>query len=339
MRWDIVLFLKGYPAKYRFGDIHYFLMGVAADKLEEFATLCRDRFPDSAVFFDPAHADQFTAFGFRHEAEDQQAAIDLAYGCLNGFIDGASLILGHELPRHGPIAIIREGDQDDARVCLMIGQQWSYFDSHDDSSAAWIDQAAQIFKELWPFFDVVAGIHARRNSPLASQLLYSMQMYRYGVSATMDGVEFICKWSAFEGLVSVGQSPKRRTIIERLEALFVDRKTDITAVVNNLWAVRNNAVHEARISGAVSPMEQLDELFLGVAIFATAHLDRAESLEQLWSFAPLFQMPSFVKKTRPGRHRILGGAMPAARAVGGGKHIDGLFALHARIMSGEVRLQ
>jgi hypothetical protein len=333
MRWDLVFFLKGYPAKYRFGDKHYFLMAVTAEKLAELATVCRERFPDSAVFFDPAQADQFTAFGYRCEAEDQQAAIDLAYTCLNGFIDGASLILGHELPRHGPVAFIREADDDDARICLMIGPQWSYFDSHDGSSEAWADQAAQIFKQLWPFFDVIAGIHARRETALANQLIYSLQMYRYGVSAALAGVEFICKWSALEGLVSVTERPKRRRIVERLETLFADRKAEIATTVNALWDVRNNAVHEARLSGAVSPMQQLDELFLGVAIFAIAHLDLAESLEQLWSFAPVFQIPSFVKKTRTGRHRILGGAMPAARAIGGGRHIDGLFAIHAQIMA------
>jgi len=247
-------------------------------------------------------------------------------------MDGASLLLGHESPRLGPI-MIREGDQDDAHLCLLFDSQWSYFDSHDESSVSWAGQSEQIFKQLWPFFDVVAGVHARQATPLAQQLLYSMKMYRQGARASMDGVEFICKWSALEGLVSVGEQPKRQKLVERLEALFIDRKAEIPAIVSKLWAIRNNAVHEARVSGVAEPIQQVDELFLGVSTFAIAHLDQADSLEQLWVFAPSFQMPAFVKQTRPGRYRILGGTMPAARRPGGGKLIDAVFAAHARMLA------
>jgi hypothetical protein len=292
----------------------------------------RERFPDSAVFFDPKQPEQFTAFGFRGEAEDQQDAIDRALECLDGFIDGASLLLGHELPRLGPV-MIREGDEDDAGLCMVFDAQWTYFDSHDESSRAWAEQSAQIFKQLWPFFDVVAGVHTRRATPLAQQLLYSMKMYRRGASASMDGVEFICKWSALEGLVSVGAHPKRQKLVERLEALFPDRKAEMSTTVGKLWDVRNNAVHEARVSGVAESIQQVDELFLGVSIFAIAHLDRADALEQLWAFAPTFQVPSFAKQTRPGRWRILGGTMPAALGEGRGKHIEALFAAHARTLA------
>lgn len=341
MRWDIVLFLKGYPARYRFGDAHYFMLAVRTEKLEELSELSKARLPDSAPFFDAARADQFTAFGIRVDADDQQAAIDLAHDCLNGFIDGASLILGHELPRQGPLAIIREGSDDDSSVVLLVGPQWTYMNPPGGSSSSWEAQSAQIFKELWPFFDVVAQVHARRDTDLAKQLLYSIKMYRHGVSAAMEGVEFICKWSALEGLVSAGARLKRETLVSRLRALFVARSEEMTTIVNGLWKARNDAVHEARAfrsaqlkesSPLAGPIQQTDELFLGVAIFAISHLDKAESLDALWSLAPAFEVPSFARQTRPGRFRIMGGTMPVARGLREGKYLDTLFAPGAREM-------
>jgi hypothetical protein len=331
MRWDLVFFLKGYPARYRFGDANYFMIGVDADELGRLAKVEEEAEPKTTAFFDPEKPEQFTAFGFRGEADDQQAAIDRALQCLQGFLDGASLLLGHESPRIGPV-MIREGDRDDARLCLLMDAQWTYMDSHDETSRAWSEQSAQVFKHLWPFFDVVAAVHDRSVTPLAEQLVYSMKMYRRGATASLDGVEFICKWSALEGLVSVGEYPKRRKIVERLEALFRDRQAEISVLVEKLWKIRNNAVHEARPGQVAEPIQRVDELFLGVAVFAIAHLNRANSLDELWSFAPTFAVPAFAKNTRPGRWRILGGTMPTATSQYGGKVIEAHFAAHARAL-------
>jgi hypothetical protein len=225
--------------------------------------------------------------------------------------------------------MIREDDDDDAWLCLLFPEQWTFMDSHDNASRDWADRSEHIFKQLWPFFDVVAGVHARHASPLAEQLAYSLKMYRRGATASEAGVEFICKWSALEGLVSPGDSAIRRTIVERLETLFSDRKHDIEPLIAELWKRRNKAVHTARATGAVSPMDSIDELFLGVAVFALAHLDRAESLQELWAFASSFDVPSFARQTRPGRYRIDGGSMPFRQQKGVGKHIEALFAAHA----------
>jgi len=332
VRWDIVFFLKGYPAKYRFRDVNYFMIPVMAAELERLAEVERARFGDRELFFGPSKPEVFTAFGFRGEADDQDAAINRALGCLNGFLDGASLFMGHESPRIGPVLIRKPGD-DDARLCLYFAAQWSYFDSHDEQSVAWEKQATEIYKQVWPFFDVVAGLHARSGTPLAQQLVYSMKMYRRGATTAIDGVEFICKWSALEGMVSDGGSPIRRTMIARLEALFTERKTEIECIVNKLWAIRNDVVHEAHAEGVVDAIQEVDRFFLGVAVFAIAHLDRANSLGELWAFAADYHLPASAQNTHPGRWRILSATMPAATARGYGKMIEELFATNARTLS------
>lgn len=347
MRWDVVLFLKGYPVKYRFGDAHYFMRAVVPGKLEALAQLLRSKLPGGEEFFDSSHPELFTAFGYRGDAKNQNHAIQIAQDRLAGFIDGVSLLVGHELPRLGSLVIVREGNDEGALIGLLFGSQWTYIKSNDQNAEdAWEEGSSKLFKQLRPFFDVVTDIHARCGTPLARQLIYSMKMYRHGVSAVMEGVEFICKWSALEGVVCAGAKRKRQTLLQRLSALFSERQAEIEATVANLWNVRNEAVHEARAFRSsqltdshplVRPIARVDELFLGVVVFALAQLDDVDSLDALWEVAPTFTLPDFSKQIRPGRYRIEGTTWPVAQEPEGGKHLDALFAAGEPLSNPDLR--
>jgi hypothetical protein len=340
MRWDVALFLKGYPAEFRFAAPHYFMCGVTATKLREIAHFARPQFPEAADFFDPTHPEQFSVFGFRGEADSQNAAVLFAQDCLAGIIDGLSVLLGHEQPVHAPLAILREGENADTQLGMLFGTQWTYIRTTDqEAEDRWTNHRPELFKQLWPFFDVVAGLHARSDTALARQLSHSMKMYRQGASAVMEGVEFICKWTALEGLVCAGvQWRKFEALKKRLPSLFPTRQQEIGTMVTNLWKARNEAVHEARAFRSphvtnshplVGPIGNVDELFLGVATFAIAQLQNVDSVEALWDTASTFVLPDFAKHIRPGRFRIQGTTATLMDVPGGGDHLDGLFAAGA----------
>lgn|GEM_PF-4980381 len=340
MRWDVVLFLKGYPAEFRFAAPHYFMCGVGETKLKEIAHFARPQFPEDAAFFDSTQHEQFSAFGFRGEADSQNAAVLFAQDCLAGIIDGLSIILAHQQPVHAPLALLRAGNDEDTQLGMLFGTQWVYIRTTDqDAEDRWANHRPVLFKQLWPFFDVVAGLHLRSHTPLAGQLRHSMKMYRQGASAIMEGVEFICKWSALEGLVCAGVHRRKfEALKKRLPSLFPTRQKEIETMVANLWKARNEAVHEARAfrplhvtnsHPLVGPIASVDELFLGVATFAIAQLHNVDSVEALWDTAPTFVLPEFAKHVRPGRFRIQGTAVKLMGVPGGGDFLDALFSAGA----------
>ncbi len=340
MRWDVVLFLRGYPAEFRFAAPHYFMCGVGETKLKEIAHFARPKFPDSAAFFDSTQHEQFSAFGFRGEADSHNAAVLFAQDCLAGIIDGLSIILGHQQPVHAPLALLRAGDDEDTQLAMLFGTQWVYIRTTDqDAEDRWAGHRPILFKQLWPFFDVVAGLHARSDTALARQLSHSMKMYRQGASAGMEGVEFILKWSALEGLVCAGVYKRKFDALKkRLPSLFPSRQEEIEMMLTKLWKARNEAVHEASAFRSpnvtnshplVGPIANADELFLGVATFAIAQLNNVDSVEALWDTASTFALPDFAKHLRPGRFRIQGTAVKLLDVPGGGDFLDALFAAGA----------
>jgi len=342
VRWDVVLFLKGYPAEFRFAAPHYFVCGVAEAKLKEIVHFARPRFPEAADFFDTTRPEQFSAFGFRGEADSQNAAVLFAHDCLAGIIDGLSVILGHDQPAHGPLAIIREGHSEDTHMGMLFGTQWTCIRTTDqEAEDRWASQRPALFEQLWPFFDVVARLHLRSDTALARQIVHSMKMYRQGASAVMEGIEFICKWSALEGLVCAGVHRRKfNALKQRLPLLFSTRQEEIETMVTSLWKARNEAVHEARAFRSpdvtnshplVGPIANVDELFLGVATFAIAHLDKVDSVEALWSTASMFSLPDFATHLRPGRWRTQGMTVKLMDVPGGGEHLDALFAVGASL--------
>lgn len=153
-------------------------------------------------------------------------------------------------------------------------------------------------------------------------------------------MEFICKWSALEGLVCGGtRSGKRRLLLERLAALFRDEKQQVETEVNDLWITRNDAVHEAKAfrstqlaesSPLAGPIESTDRLFLAVVAFALAHIEAVDSITDLWARVRTYSLPDPVKERRPKqmpRFMVTACRMRTGAVwTDGGRQIDGLFA-------------
>ena len=247
MQWDVVFILRGYPAEYRFHDRHYFMFPVAEGTVDGFRQL-GEKFPVLRAFFGERAAGEFTAVGFRFEAKERDEAHQLAEDHLARLLDGLAALVDHQIPKRGPLLLIRKRDDADAGVFFRGDLTWIYMNPPDPASAeTWKRRNEQLFRALFPFFDLAAGVHPRRATSLARQLLYSMKMFREGAEAGIYGIEFICKWCALEGLVCAGEERKRQLLCERIPSLFSEReRAEVLEAVERLWPLRHDAVHEAR---------------------------------------------------------------------------------------------
>ena len=73
-----------------------------------------------------------------------------------------------------------------------------------------------------------------------------MKMYRAGAQTEDFGLEFICKWSALEGLVCGGELRNKGQLLrDRLSALLPSPPGETEMLVKELWKFRSQAVHEA----------------------------------------------------------------------------------------------
>jgi hypothetical protein len=125
-------------------------------------------------------------------------------------------------------------------------------------------------------------------------------MYRHGVSATSFAVEYICKFSALEGLVCEKQDKKAALLRNRLPQLF-RRDPLVTAdKIQKLWNDRNAAIHEsagfysAHAAGSrpvQAFMNEIDYLFRGTVAFVIDGLKKRRNLPELWATVQSFELP------------------------------------------------
>ena len=306
MKWDIAFLMRDYPRKYRFADRNYTMVDVHAGHLDLLREHTADM-PGVAPFFAGAHANTYSAAVFRIEAGSEDNAIELTRHILEGFIDGLALLVDRNLPKVCPLLQVRRDDERDSYLIELGDPGWVYFQPKDPTSdKVWQQRCKMVFHMLFPFFDVIAQLHPRRDTSLSRQLMYSMKMYRHGAATGVFGLEYICKWSALEGLVCGGERHRKLALLKkRIPKLFLNESSRVAAKVAELWKLRNEAVHEARAFDSdylheaplLGPqIEEVELLFSTVVIFALANIDRADSVQALWTYAASFTAPEWAKK-------------------------------------------
>ena len=309
MDWDVVFLVSGLPKENRFRDKHYFMADVTNAHQKKLAELTKQS-QASVAFFSNPNLGKLTAIGFRLDADSEGDAINFGAERLDGFIDCLSILCEHNLPSICPLVKVNKSGDNDSVFVEVYPTTWAYFEPKDPNSKAnWKERSDRVFQALFPFFDIASGIHANPNTSLVRQLVYSMKMYRHGASTRIYGLEFICKWSALEGLICGSQRQnKRQLLLSRLPKLFPQSQDTIDNLVKKLWALRNSAVHEAKAFDFIDPdrsahlgmqIEEVERLYLAVFLFALAHVDKANSVEDLWAFASAFSLPAFATQKRP----------------------------------------
>jgi hypothetical protein len=338
MTWDIAFLVRNYPREYRFRDRNY----VMADVHPRHVDLLRKHtahIPSVAAYFDGTDSNDHTAVLFRIEAEAEDDALELARHILDGFIDGLAVLLDRNLPKKCPLLQVRRDRERDIFLIEFGDSGWAYFHAKEPSSEAiWRSRCKSVFRALFPFFDVVAKLHPHRDTSLSRQLMYSMKMYRHGAGTGVFGLEYICKWSALEGLVCGGEPYGKLSLLRtRIPQLFTSEFSAIEAKVDDLWKLRNEAVHEARAFDSdylheaplLGPqIEEVERLFLVVVMFALSNIDRADSVQTLWAHARSYTLPEWAIARPKDMPRM---AMTKLRfntklaIVGGGVFFDGVF--------------
>ena len=284
---------------------------------------------------------------YRTEATGEDDAVELARHILEGFIDGIAVLVDRNLPKVCPLLQIRRDDEPNSYLIELGDEGWAYFQpKNPGSEAAWRKRCKMLFRSLFPFFDVVAQLHPRRNTSLSRQLMYSMKMYRHGAATGVFGLEYICKWSALEGLVCGGESHKKLALLKkRISQLFPNESAAIETKVAELWELRNEAVHEARAFDSdylheaplLGPqIEEVELLFSTVVMLALANMDRADSVQTLWEHVASFTVPEWAAKRPPDMPRMTVKKVrfdTKLAITGGGALFDSAFSTRAATKS------
>jgi hypothetical protein len=311
MRRGIVFIVQGIPRDYRVSDPKYFMANPAADVVKALRKDAEKHAHLRNLSQLLAGTDLVFA-GFCNELQDQGEAVGAAYERLSGIIDGLSLLLD-ELPRVAEIVLVREEDSPDLKMLGYSDHGWANFlPTKTDSAEAWKRRTQQLRDCLLQFFDLWTAGGPEAATDLGRQIRYSVKMYRHGVQARAWGVEYVCKFSALEGLVcGPATSHKSQLLRQRLPALF--RDPSLEAQVERLWDLRCDASHQAKAFYSDSfpdaePLQMhiglLDQLFTGALVFALDNLQK-QSVPQLWASVASYRMPPYAAQVRPAdMHRI-----------------------------------
>lgn len=309
--WDVVFVVRSFPEEYRFHDRHYFMATPTEEVVQVFRTLGNDLEEVRRFLIGCTAAKQLACIGFRVEADDEHHALKIAKHHMEGALDGLSVLVDRNLPQCAPFVLIRRGNEPDARVFLAGPSTWAYMTPRDEESATrWKQRNEELFRALFPFFDVIAGLHPASLTNLTRQVLYAMKMYRHGAASGDYGIEFICKFTALEALVCAGETrDKGRLLRERIPSIFPpSEQATVTDLVRDLWKRRSAAVHEAKAFGLEhlrepNPLavfvEDVERLFIATAVFALNHLNAASSVQELWPLASGYATPDYALDKRP----------------------------------------
>ena len=166
----------------------------------------------------------------------------------------------------------------------------------------WEERNAKLLDRLLVFFDVVATNDLQFDTELANQIGLSAKMFRHGKMAGSYGINYLCAFTALEGLVCGPREFGHGKLLEqRLSTLF-RYKNHVVSEVKKLWRFRCEASHQGKafddnFSVLIEPVEKL---MLGTLIFALHHVKIAKTIDELWDkHASSYNLPSEAIVERP----------------------------------------
>jgi len=303
-QFDVVFFLKRFPSKVAIYDHHLFAHRVAPNvPAAIIKSVTGLQFSD---FFEE-HCPGLASVGQRIEAGSVDEALDRTRYSADAMIDAFSIALDRgDVPRIANLALVIDSADGVGKWMAFSPTSWIKFSPEKpDATEGLPGHSQSLLNSVTPFFNVIAGIHPNHDCQLARQVTQSMKMHRHGATADSFAIEFICKFSALEGLVCALQSGKRRLLTERLPLLFRDDGRITPERVANLWESRNAAVHEsagfysshsAGSKSVQTHLNDLDMLFRGTMVFAIAHLESCPTVADLWKKAAAYELPPWSRR-------------------------------------------
>jgi hypothetical protein len=194
----------------------------------------------------------------------------------------------------------------DAQIKFFADRAWiSWGTPNEQTEKAWQSRKEWLLNRFLLYFDAVASGEVQYETEVAEQLELSAKMFRHGGKSDSYGIEFLCKFTALEGLVcGPAKFGKEKLLTERLSALFRARN-GIEAEISKLWKMRCEASHQAKAftNDFASVIEPLERLTLGVIVFALDNLQSEKTIDSLWNRVGSYSLPSEVLLDRP-KHRV-----------------------------------
>lgn len=248
---------------------------------------------------------RFHAAIFRNEHTDESDAFSEAFDRLSGILDGFAFLIEDAQLAVCPMVAIRERDAADAQIKLFGHRAWvAWGTPTEHAEKAWQARKEWLLNRFLIYFDAVASGETQYETEIANQLELSAKMFRYGGKSDSYGIEFLCKFTALEGLVcGPAKFGKEKLLRERLSALFRTRN-GIEAEISKLWKMRCEASHQGKAftNDFSSVIEPLERLTLGVIVFALDHLQSEKTFDALWNRVGSYSLPSEVLLDHP-KHR------------------------------------
>ncbi len=145
---------------------------------------------------------RFSAAVFRNEHEEEKTAFSEAFERLSGILDGYAFLTEDVTLGVCPLVVVRERDEPDAQIKLFANRAMiSWGSPTENAEQAWESRKSQLLSRFLVFFDAVAGGYLNFDTEVVNQLGLSAKMFRHGQKSESYGIEFLCKFTALEGMV------------------------------------------------------------------------------------------------------------------------------------------
>lgn len=302
MQRDILFFVEQMPAAYHLAGKNLFMGPVGQQFVELFGDLSKT-IPQLNPFSSNTAKDKVTIAGFRNDFANEREAVRDAWDRLEGILDATCLLTEEHQPKIGPVVMIREGDQTQAAAKNYVSTGWARWEpASEEIKKQWQERNSRVADYVMGFINSVAFVEATTTTELGRQLAYSMKMFRRGIAAGCPGIEYVCKFSALEGLVCGSKTTdKSATLKTNLGTLFCNVNPGMKQELQRLWKQRCRASHQAMAFDAklIADLPLLDSLVLATFVFALDHLQTATTTNELWGQAQRYVLPNFVHAGRP----------------------------------------
>lgn len=309
MRRDFLFLVIGIPTGQFVRDKNYFVASPDTDTQKKFQEIAK-WLPGLQAFLLENHTSTVVCIGVRNDFKEEKEAADSAWTTLSGIVDGYSLLIDASVPKVSSFFLIRTGDELDVAIKAYGEGGWAHISSMStESGKQWQEVKGKLFNRMLRFFDVAVRLDPKCQTPLAHQLLYSVRMFRHGTDSRVFGIQFLCKFSALEGIVCGSANRSKEALLkERLRHLLRRNNRPVEAEVKELWELRCSASHQAKafrlmgIPGSVTHgayIDRLEYMFRAALVFALDNLDTSTTVEDLWSKVSGYELPDYALSERP----------------------------------------
>jgi len=300
MRRDLIFFIHGVPKDFLVFERDYFLAAVEPEIIKEVEAL-GERYPEILQLTKRSKG-EFRCAAFRNDFQTLEEAFSDAYERLSGILDGYSFLVEDETPEVWPVLQVREAEKADAVIKLFEVRGWARLHSKDGSAEkTWHERTNQLLRKFLVFFDIVATRNPKFETELCDQIELSANMYRHGRLSHAYGIEYLCKFTALEGLVCGSLRVDRtRTLKKRLNSLFC-RQPAVEKTVEKLWVLRCEASHQGKAfsNEFAQALPDLEAFALGALVFALDHVAAVRTTAELWTKASEYVLPPEAAMQRP----------------------------------------